>query len=408
MERIGDARVVLLGEASHGTHEYYTWRAKITKRLIKEKGFNFIGVEGDWPDCYSINRYVKNYDSSGKSSLKVLNKFHRWPTWMWANWEIAALMDWLKEHNKDKSYNNQVGFYGLDVYSLWESLDVIRDYLEKNDPEALATAEKAFQCFEPYDREGQDYAASTRFAPETCEKEVLDLLRQIRERASLYNSDPEGPFNAEQNAMVAVNAERYYRAMITGGPDSWNIRDIHMTDTLERLLHFYGSKSKAVIWEHNTHIGDARATNMHRGGLVNTGQLARERWGNDNTVLVGFGSYEGSVIAGRSWGAEMQEMKVPKARPNSWEAILHNSLPVNKLIITRNIQDSPLMQKRHDHRAIGVVYDPDLESYGNYVSSDIAKRYDAFMYLDQSQALHPIPAVKTKRRETPETFPWGI
>lgn len=407
IERIGDARIVLLGEASHGTHEYYLWRAIITRYLVEEKGFTIIGVEGDWPDCYRINRYIRNYENTGEKAVDVLKKFHRWPTWMWANWEISALMEWLKEYNTGRSFDKQAGFYGLDVYSLWESLETIRDYLQEHDPDALVAAEKAVQCFEPYGGEGADYASSTRFTPESCENEVLDLLKKVRARSPLYNTDPEGPFNTEQNALTAVNAERYYREMIKGGPGSWNIRDVHMTDTLERLLDFHGAGSKAVVWEHNTHVGDARATEMHRSGLVNVGQLARERWGKSSTVLVGFGSYKGSVIAGRMWGGKMQEMEVPEAREDSWEAILHNTLPANKLIVTKDIKDLPLMSRQLNHRAIGVVYDPSAEHYGNYVPSRITERYDAFLYIDETSALHPLD-VRAEEQLTPETYPWGI
>lgn len=407
MDRIGDARIVLLGEASHGTHEYYLWRARITRRLVQEKNFNIIGVEGDWPDCYRINRYVRNYENGGESAPEVLQKFHRWPTWMWANWEVAEMMEWLREHNEDKDYNKQAGFYGLDVYSLWESLEAIRDYLRKNDSEALEAVDKAMLCFEPYGREGPDYASSTRFTPETCEKEVIDLLKKIRDRVPLYNSDPEAPFNAEQNAFVAVNAENYYREMVKGGPGSWNVRDVHMTDTLERLLKFHGEKSKAIVWEHNTHIGDARATNMQRSGMVNVGQLTRERWGRSSAVLIGFGSYRGSVIAGREWGGRMKSMEVPEARQGSWEALLHSVPPASKLIITKDIKDYPLLSEPFNHRAIGVVYDPEMEHYGNYVPSRITDRYDAFVYLDESSALHPLDT-KTETQLTPETYPWGI
>lgn len=407
LEKIGDAPIVLLGEASHGTHEYYVWRARITKRLIMEKGFNLLAVEGDWPDCYLINRYIRNYDTGARSSLEVLNNFHRWPTWMWANWEIAALMDWLKQYNHDKPFSRQTGFYGLDVYSLWESLEAIMDYLEKNDREALADAQKAFQCFEPFDREGQDYAAYTRFTPESCEGEVLDLLDKIRQRVPLYDSDPEGPFNAEQNALVAVNAEKYYREMIKGGPGSWNVRDKHMVETLERILNFHEGNTKAVVWEHNTHIGDARATGMYRNGMVNVGQLVREKWGNDACVLVGFGSYKGSVIAGRAWGDRMQKLRVPEARNNSWEDLLHQAAPVNKLIITNDMEKYPELQEPLDHRAIGVVYNPEQERYGNYVSSLIPQRYDAFIHIDETEALHPLKMQPDLKR-TPETYPWGL
>ena len=407
MDRIGDARIVLLGEASHGTHEYYAWRARISQRLIREKGFRIIGVEGDWPDCYKINRYIRNYKNSGNTSTDVLKEFHRWPSWMWANWEIAALMEWLKEYNTNRPFDEQAGFYGLDVYSLWESMDAIVDYLEKHHPDAVKAVHNATACFEPYSREGQDYGVSTRLAPETCEAEVLELLRDIRKRMPLYDTDPEAPFNTEQNAVTVVNAEKYYRAMVSGGPKSWNIRDEHMTDTLERLLNFHGPDSKAIVWEHNTHIGDARATNMHRGGMVNTGQLARQRWGNSSTVLVGFGSHRGSVIAGRSWGAAMQEMEVPQAIAGSWEAMLNRLRPIDKIIITDEIKNNPLMEKHIKHRAIGVVYDPSMESYGNYVPSLIPERYDAFVYIDETRALHPLKVMEEPGL-TPETYPFGI
>jgi erythromycin esterase-like protein len=206
---------------------------------------------------------------------------------------------------------------------------------------------------------------------------------------------------------VAVNAEKYYREMIKGGPGSWNIRDRHMISTLEKLLHFHGPESKAIVWEHNTHIGDARATDMYRNGMVNVGQLAKEKWGVDDTVLVGFGSYKGSVIAGRSWGDDMQKMEVPEARSNSWEEMLHAVAPKNKLIITDDIKSYPELAARHAHRAIGVVYNPELESYGNYVPSVIPERYDAFVFLDETQALHPLK-IKPAKQETPETYPWGL
>ncbi|MFP4059324.1 MAG: erythromycin esterase family protein [Bacteroidales bacterium] len=407
-DRIGNAKIVLLGEASHGTHEYYAWRSKITRHLIKEKGFNIIGVEGDWPDCYKINRFVRGYENGGNTAPEVLGNFHRWPTWMWANWEIASLMDWLKEFNKEKSYEKQAGFYGLDVYSLWESLDAILDYLRKNDPDALKTAENAMECFEPYDMEGSEYAsATTAFVPESCEEEVLDLLKKIRARIPMYNTDPEGPFNTEQNALTAVNAERYYRAMIAGGSESWNIRDVHMTDTLERLMNHMGPEAKAIVWEHNTHVGDARATDMQRSGVVNVGQLVREKWGISDTVAVGFGSYQGSVIAGNHWGAKMKVMEVPPAREASWEALLHEITPYDKLLISNKLREIPALSRHIHHRAIGVVYHPESERYGNYVPSIIPERYDAFIFIDKTRALHPIPADPDKRR-VPETYPFEV
>ncbi len=407
-DRIGNARVVMLGEASHGTHEYYTWRAHISKKLIEEKGFNFIAVEGDWPDCYRLNRYIKNYSNAGKNAQQVLHQFNRWPTWMWANWEIAALAEWLNQYNRNLAINKKIGFYGLDVYSLWESMESIIEYLKNVDPKALKIAKEAYRCFEPYHyEEGQSYARASQFVPELCEQEVVHLLKEIRQKVPQYNSDYENVLSTEQNAFVAVNAERYYRAMIQGGPHSWNVRDGHMADTLERLLRFHGPDAKAIVWEHNTHIGDARATDMSNEGMYNIGELARMKHHEKGVVLVGFGSYEGSVIAGRSWGAAMQLMPVPAGKSKSWEYLLHQAGSANKLLIMDDFMNDVLMENHIGHRAIGVVYNPEYENYGNYVPSILPMRYDAFIYLDQTDALHPLH-IKPDGHQIPETYPFGV
>ena len=300
LELIGDAKYVLLGEASHGTSEFYMWRAEITKRLVTEKGFSFIAVEGDWPDCYRVNRYAKGMENSGSSAYEVLHAFSRWPTWMWANREIVDLIEWLRSHNKGvENPGKKVGFYGLDVYSLWESLDVIMQYLHKNYPGAMKSAIKAYRCFEPYGRDVEEYAKATAFIPESCEDEVADMLIELRRKAGGEDDDNDGRFkadgreahfNAEQNAVVARNAELYYRTMMHGGAASWNVRDHHMVNTLEHLMKFHGSDAKSIVWAHNTHIGDARATDMRQAKMVNLGQLAREQAGHDNVVLVGLGT----------------------------------------------------------------------------------------------------------------------
>jgi erythromycin esterase-like protein len=408
LKRIGNARIVMLGEASHGTHDYYVWRSYITKRLIEEKGFNFIGVEGDWPDCYLLNRYVKNYFNSGKGAYKVLHSFNRWPTWMWANWEIIALADWLERHNSQLPANKKTGFYGLDVYSLWESMENIISYLEKTDPKALKVAKEAFSCFEPFRKdEGQSYARAAQFVPELCENEVLHLLREIRTKMPTYNTDHENVFSAEQNALITVNAEKYYRAMIQGGPHSWNVRDRHMADTLDRLLEFHGEQSKAIIWEHNTHVGDARATDMTTEGMFNIGELARLAYPAEDVVLVGFGSYKGTVTAGHAWGAPMQTMIMPEARKNSWEYLLHTAGPNNKLLMMEDFSSDLFMENHLGHRAVGVVYQPQYEQYGNYVPSILPLRYDAFIYLDETTALHPLH-IKPDGHQMPETYPFGV
>lgn len=408
-DRIGDARIVMLGEASHGTHEYYTWRSYISQKLIEEKGFNFIAVEGDWPDCYRLNRYIKGYPESGESTFVSLNEFSRWPTWMWANWEMVALANWMKDHNSSMPANKKAGFYGLDVYSLWESMDSIMTYLQKTDPGALKMAEEAYRCFEPFRKEeGHSYGKVAQFVPELCEDEVLRLLKEIRQKLPTYNTDHENVFNAEQNALIAVNAEQYYRAMIKGGPHSWNVRDRHMADTLERLLALHGKDSKAIVWAHNTHIGDARATDMATTGMVNLGELARMSYSPQQVVLIGFGSYKGTVIAGKRWGASMQMMKVPPAIKGSWEYFLHTANAGNKLLLMEDFMNNDIfMENPLGHRAIGVVYNPMYEQYGNYVPSILPLRYDAFVFVDETHALYPLH-IKPDGNQVPDTYPFGV
>lgn len=405
MERIGEARVVMLGEATHGTSEYYTWRTRISQRLIEEKGFSFIAVEGDWPDCYRVNRYVKGYRESGASAREVLHAFARWPTWMWANWEVVALAEWLRGHNDGRPDERRVGFYGLDVYSLWESLAAVMEYLTETDPDALPAAHRAYACFEPFGEDVQAYARSTAFVPSSCEDEVVELLGEIRGRSEPSGDDGESRFSAEQNARAAVGAERYYRAMVRGGSESWNVRDRHMMGTLDDLLGFHGTGGKAIVWEHNTHIGDARATDMAAAGMVNTGQLAREGYGDDDAVLVGFGSHRGSVIAAREWGAPLERMRVPAARAGSWESVFREARGADALLLTEDLSEAA--RARRGHRAIGVVYDPREERYGNYVSTDLPRRYDAFIHLDETEALHPLH-VEPREEEPPATYPWGV
>jgi erythromycin esterase len=406
LQQIGDARFVLLGEASHGTSEFYSWRARISQRLIREKGFSFIAVEGDWPNCYAVNRYIKNYEESGNDAYSVLHAFERWPTWMWANWEVVALTEWLRQHNSSLLPTQQVGFYGLDVYSLHESMDLLLDYVAKNRPDALETARQAMRCFEPYGEDPQSYAWGTTIVPSSCEADVLSLLMKLREKSYPYSSDPEASFNAEQNAWVTVGAERYYRTMMLGDADSWNIRDTHMADTLDRLMDYHGPQAKAIVWEHNTHIGDARATDMARNQMVNVGQLVRERHADQGVYIVGFGSHHGSVIAADQWGAPMKRMPVPHALVNSWEDLLHQAGSSNKLLFMDEIRQVAGVEMPRGHRAIGVVYSPNRET-SNYVPSVLPDRYDAFLYFEETEALHPLH-IEPVTSKPPDTYPWGM
>ena len=408
MDLIGDAKYVLLGESTHGTHEFYTWRAQISKRLISEKNFSFIAVEGDWPDCYRVNRYVKSYPHSGKEAKEVLQAFNRWPTWMWANWEMVAFAEWLKKHNSELSMSRRVGFYGLDVYSLWESVEAIKHYLKQNDKTSMEVLQQVIDCFEPFGgREGSSYAHATQVLTYSCEAEVINLLNEIRKKMESYPSDRESVFSTEQNALVAVNAEHYYRTMLKGDAASWNIRDRHMMDTLNRLINFHGDKAKAIVWEHNTHIGDARATDMWRQGMVNVGQLAKEQHEKDGVVRIGFGTYKGKLLAGRKWGGKLKIMELPEAKEESLEAVLHESGAKNKILISSQMRKHSFFRRPSDHRAVGVVYQAEHERTGNYVPSKIAERYEAFVHIDETTALHPLH-VLPDAHQTPETYPFGF
>lgn len=396
VEAAGSAKLVLLGEASHGTSEFYTLRAELTKRLITQKGFRFIAVEGDWPACWGINRYIK---SNGAGDLAATANwpalFDRWPTWMWANREIAELAEWLKRHNAGTgNRGNQIGFYGIDVYSLWESMEEMVRHFESTGSGDVELAKRALSCFEPHSREGQSYGVSAAFYSESCEDEVVKLLAAARANRAAAEEGSEAALSAEINALVAVNAESYYRAMVRGGPESWNIRDRHMTDALERISAFYGDDAKGIVWEHNTHIGDARATDMAEEGMLNVGQLLRERLGRDRVYAVGFGTFSGTVIAGKGWGEPMEEMTVPEAAPGSWEACMHEANGCDQAILFDESQTE--FSDPIGHRAIGVVYHPQYERRGNYVPSVMNERYNAFIHVERSRALRPLASAELR------------
>ena len=405
IDHVGDARYVLLGEASHGTADFYRWRAAITRRLIEEKGFSFVAVEGDWPDCARVNRWVKGRAEQDRSARDVLWEFERWPTWMWANEEVVAFAGWLRDHNRREG--TAVGFYGLDVYSLWESLEAVLGYLREHQPDYVPTALEACRCFEPFRGDSQEYAWATRMVPVSCEDEVVELLRRMHELPPGASDVDEADFDALQNAEVVVGAERYYRTMVRSDSSSWNVRDCHMADTLDRLVAHHGAGAKAVVWEHNTHIGDARATDMAMAGMVNVGQLVRDRHGDEGVVLVGFGAHHGSVIAAGTWGAPMRRMPVPPAPPDTHEALLHEACPHPSLLVFPERRDTPWLRARRGHRAIGVVYHPHAERRGNWVPTVMGRRYDAFVHLDDSEALHPLHLEAAQLHAEQETYPWG-
>ena len=391
LERVGDAHVVAIGEASHGTSEYYAWRAALTRRLITERGFGVVAVEGDWPDCYRVNRSVRLRPGADVDPRDALDAFARLPAWMWANDDVVEFCRWLRDVNAERADDQRVGFYGLDVYSLWDSVHELVGWLREHEPEHVDTAVQALRCLEPFGEDGAEYAFASRLAPTSCEQAVVALLHSLCEERGRVEAgqDPEARFAAEQNAAVVVDAERYYRSMVQGSAASWNVRDVHMVDVLDRLLARAGDK--AVVWEHNTHIGDARATDMADAGMVNVGQLLRERHGADDVVLVGFGGYRGGVIAGSAWGEQVQRMPVPEARPGSLEALLHQEVGRDALFVWSLDGSRPAeLERRLDHRAIGVVYRPERERWGNYVPTVLGERYDAFLYLEDTSPLQPL------------------
>ncbi|MFB6097094.1 MAG: erythromycin esterase family protein [Haloferacaceae archaeon] len=404
---LAEEQYVLLGEASHGTSQFYSYRAHLTARLLREADFDFVAVEGDWPACYALDRFVKGLAGAPATARGALAAFDRWPTWMWANWELLELLEWLELHNAEfvdgDDPRDLVGFYGLDVYGLFESMHEVVEYLEGVDPEYAAHAREAYRCFEAYGGDAQAYARSTRLVPESCQDEVVDVLAGVRERLPEHaGENPEDRFGLEQNALVAQNAESYYRAL-TGPDNSWNVRDEHMADTLDRLVDYYGG-GKAIVWAHNTHVGDARATDMPERGRLNLGQLVRER--HDSVGVVGFGTHHGHVVAGDEWGARMRRMQVPDAKAGSYEDAFYRAGDEDRLLFTDEVDAGDALADPRGHRAIGVVYRPALES-GNYVPTDLRERYDAYIHLDQTDALHPLE-LHPERERVPDLYPSGL
>ena len=391
LESVGDSNIVLLGEASHGTSEFYSIRAEITKRLIEEKGFSLIAVEGDWPPSRQINKYIKGYEDTKMTTKEALKAFNRWPTWMWANEDVVDLVDWLKKHNEQQNTSQKVGFYGIDLYSLFESIEEVVTYLTNADPtgEDYKLAKIVADCFEGYNHSTEHYSMATAHFSESCTAQVEALLSSIRKNEQLYPNEFEQRLNLKMNALVSHNAEKYYRTSFKSDASSWNVRDEHMVEAINEIRKFHGENAKIIIWEHNTHIGDARATTMKDHGMVNVGQLIREQNKKEDVYAIGFGTHRGTVIAGDQWAAPFEIMNVPPAKKDSWENALHEAGAFNKLLIF-NEENRDTFARWFGHRAIGVVYHPQYEAQGNYVPSIISERYDAFVFIDETKALTPL------------------
>ena len=418
VELIGDARLVLLGEASHGTHEFYRERARITKRLIEERGFTAVAVEGDWPDADRVSRYVQGSGDDGDAE-EALRGFRRFPTWMWRNAEVLDFVGWLRTHNEQlTSTQNNVGFYGLDLYSMNSSMEAVVAYLEDVDPAAASRARRRYECLQPFAQDSSGYGQAVLLGvSEPCRKRVLEELVELRRRAGDYLREDgliaeDRYFLAEQNATVVANAEEYYRTMFESPAPSWNLRDRHMADTLDRLhvhLARHGDAGKIVVWEHNSHVGDARSTEMAQRGELNLGQLMRERHAR-NAVLVGFTTYSGTVTAASAWGGEAERKRVRPALPDSYEALLHDAGIPAFLLCPLGMSDSGrALREPRLQRAIGVIYRPETERQSHWFGACASQQFDALVHIDVTRAVEPLERTGSwELGEPPETYPTAL
>lgn len=422
LQWVGDARFVLLGEATHGTHEFYKARAQITRRLIVEKGFTVLAWEADWPDALRVSRYVRGR-AQDATATEALEGFKRFPTWMWRNADILDLVGWLQDYNnKLPAKRPKVGVYGLDLYSLHTSIEGVIRYLESIDPEAAAAARQRYSCFENVGEDPQSYGLIASQEPSlSCEDEVVQQLLELQQHAADYlrrdgRIAEDELFYAKQNARVAASAERYYRAMYRGRPNTWNLRDTHMVDTLDQLMHHLegqGQSPKAVIWAHNSHLGDARATQMGERGELNVGQLVRERHGED-AVLVGFTTHSGTVTAASDWGGIAERKRVRPAMADSYESMFHQVEFESFLLLPRPRDHSGSELARqltgpHLERAIGVIYRPETERWSHYFFANMAEQFDAVIHFDETRAAEPLERTSEwERGELPESYPSGL
>ena len=414
---IGDASLVLLGEGSHGTHEFYEERAQITRRLITEKGFNAVAVEADWPDAYRVNRFVRG-NGHDRSADEALSDFRRFPAWMWRNTVVGEFIAWLRARNQSVAREKHAGFYGLDLYSLFSSIEAVLRVLEKIDPAAAERARHRYACFEDFGEDSQAYGYAASFdMSQSCEDAVIRQLTEMRRLAAERQGDEsemaaEDIFSAEQNARLVLNAERYYRSMFRGRASSWNLRDTHMAETVDALrghIERNGRRPKIVIWAHNSHLGDARATEMGDSGELNLGQLIRQRHRKD-AVLVGFTTNRGTVRAASDWDGEGEVKDVRPALTGSYEKLFSEVGASRFYLDLRALgEQDPALNGPCLERAIGVIYRPETERMSHYFHARIVDQFDAVIHIDETRAVTPLaPLPEAPREDPPETYPTGF
>lgn len=418
LDRVANAPVVLIGEASHGTHEFYDARAALTRRLIAERGFAAVIAEADWPDAYRVNRYVRG-DGADGSAFEALGDFQRFPTWMWRNDVVEEFVTWLRLRNESHRPPTQVGFYGMDLYSLYRSIEKVLAFLDEVDPAAAAQARERYECFGGFGSRAEIYgrAAGLGLKP-SCENaavaQLIDMLRRAQDHVrtdGLNAADKQ--FFAVQNARLVRDAERYYRAMFGGRVNTWNLRDRHMMDTCEALrehLAAHAATNKIVVWAHNSHLGDARATEWTRVGQLNLGQLMRERYGSE-VVIVGFSTHTGSVTAASDWDGPAEIKVVQPSLEGSWERALHEVGAPRFVVVSRDASDAPeLVDESRINRAIGVIYRPQTERQSHYFHSQIGRQFDVIVHYDESRAVRPLELWPAQEHphEPAETFPFGL
>lgn len=382
IKEIGEARIVLLGESTHGTHEFYEWRSALTKKLIEEKGFDFIAIEGDWVDSYKVNQFIKGQQQDSSSVIELLKQYDRWPSSMWGNYEMARLVQWLNGYNQTMVSKNKIGFYGLDVYSFWEwtNQDIpVQHEIFQNAIKQVA------ESFADYNNDALKYATAVHKTNANHSASTQNLWNIVQKNIEQQPKD-EARFVLQQQALLALNGERYFRTMVIDRVRSWNIRENYMAETLKRLLDFHGRNSKAIIWMHNGHAGDANFSQMADAGNTSVGEILKKQMGDHKVFSIGFGTNKGHVLAGYYWNAPLIKMEVPAARTGSWENILHELGPDNKIILSRELKNNKAMNQWIAIRSIGAAY----SSNAIYGTSIIPKRFDAFVYIDSTSAVRPV------------------